>query len=107
MNLLRFCFFDSYRHLRNGWWLGIFFLLLAALPVPTLLLARQYGVELSPLGQGVIVLLATWGSQRLRRQPLSEVVGTLEGRWLREFGLGSLIGTALMLVPAVLLWVGG
>lgn len=107
MHLLRFCFLNSQRQLRNGWWIGLFFLLLAALLAPALLLARHYGMELSPLTQSVIVLLATWGCQRLRRRPLSEVVGTLDGRWAREFGLGSLVGTALMAAPAALLWAGG
>jgi membrane protease YdiL (CAAX protease family) len=107
MRVLRFCLLNSQRQLRNGWWIGLFFLLLAAALAPALLLTRRYGVTLSPLMQGVIVLLATWGCQRLRRRPLSEVVGTLDGRWVREFALGNLAGAALMAAPAALLWAGG
>jgi uncharacterized protein len=101
-----YIFFDSQRKLRNGWWIAIFFLVLAALLLPALLFSRHSGVALSPLYQGGLVLLASWLCQRLRHQPLSELVGMLNGRWLREFGLGGLLGTALMVLPAVLLWAG-
>ena len=50
-------------------------------------------------------MLASWICQLLRRKPLAELLGKFNTRWLKEFGLGGLIGSSLMLVPAFILWI--
>ena len=56
----------------------------------------------------IFVLLATWICLRLRKQPLSGIGLWLNGRWLRQFGAGTGLGMAAMLVVVAMIWaVGG
>jgi uncharacterized protein len=57
--------------------------------------------------QAVIIVLASWICQLLRRRPLAEPLGNFNARWFKELGLGGLIGSALMLVPALIMWIFG
>ncbi len=100
-------FLGAGRRLRSGWWIGIFFAVLAGLLVPLLLLARGSGAEVSPVQQLAVVLAASAICQALRREPPSRLVGRLDGRWAREFLLGSLVGVLLMGVPALFLGLAG
>ncbi len=96
-------FLDSSRRLRNGWWIAIFFLILAALLLPLLLASRAGEAELPIWKQALIVLGASLIGQRLRRRPIAELTGALNSRWPLEWLLGGSIGAALMLAPALLL----
>lgn len=100
-------FLNSERQLRNGWWVLIFFLVLAAMLMPVLLVAQQNSMDVSIGLQAVIIVFASWICQRLRRKPLAELLGKFNVRWLKELGLGGLIGSALMLFPALIMWVLG
>ena len=100
-------FLDADRRLRSGWWIGIFFAVLAGLLLPLILLARERGAEVSPVQQLVVVLAASGICQALRREPLSRLVGPLDGRWPRELVLGGLGGVLLMAMPALLLGLAG
>ncbi|AOS45587.1 CAAX amino terminal protease self- immunity [Lacunisphaera limnophila] len=100
-------FYNAERQLRNGWWIALFFLVLAALLIPALLLAQEAGTELSPLHQAAIVALASGVCQLGRRRPQRELWGRFDRRWLAQLGLGGLLGAALMLAPALLLGLGG
>jgi membrane protease YdiL (CAAX protease family) len=100
-------FLNSQRQLRNGWWILIFFLVLAAFLVPLIILAQgeNQGV---PIGmQAIIIVLASSTGQLLRRKPLTELFGTFNARWLQELCAGGLIGSALMLIPACILGIFG
>ena len=100
-------FLNSERQLRNGWWILIFFLVLASLLVPTLIIAQQNSMDVSIGLQSVIILLASWICQLLRRRPLAELLGKFNALWFKELCVGGLIGSALMLVPALILWIFG
>ena len=100
-------FLNSERQLRNGWWILIFFLVLASLLVPTLIIAQQNSMDVSIGLQAVIILLASWICQLLRRRPLTELLGKFNALWFKELCLGGLVGSALMLVPALVLWIFG
>lgn len=100
-------FLNSDHQLRNGWWILIFFLVLASLLVPTLIVAQQNSMDVSIGIQSIIVILASWICQLLRRKPLSELIGEFDARWFKELGLGGLVGSALMLVPALIMWILG
>lgn len=100
-------FLNSERQLRNGWWILIFFLVLAVFLTPTLLIAQQNGTDVSIGLQAALILLASVICQFLRRQPLADLWGKINGRWLKELFLGGLIGSGLMLIPAVILWIFG
>ena len=100
-------FLNSEGQLRNGWWILIFFLVLASLLVPALIMAQQNSMDVSIGLQAVIILLASWICQLLRRRPLAELLGKFNALWFKELCLGGLVGSALMLVPALVLWIFG
>jgi uncharacterized protein len=101
-NLLK----DSTGRLRDGWWVAIFFIVLAALLFPLILLSgQQTGVPL--WAQALIIIFATVICQALRRKPLAEVTGALNVTWLTQLALGLGIGAVLMLAPAFILFATG
>jgi len=100
-------FLNSERQLRNGWWILIFFLVLAAFLVPALITAQQSNVEVSIGMQAIIIALTSLICQFLRRKPLTELLGKFNARWFMELGIGGLIGSALMLIPALILGIFG
>ncbi|KAA0272172.1 MAG: CPBP family intramembrane metalloprotease [Chloroflexi bacterium] len=100
-------FLNSQRQLRNGWWILIFFLVLALLLFPTLLTAQQNNKEVSIGLQVIIVTLASIICQLPRQRPIAELFGKFDVHWLKELCLGGLIGSALMLAPALILSIFG
>ncbi|MGA8889919.1 MAG: CPBP family intramembrane glutamic endopeptidase [Anaeromyxobacteraceae bacterium] len=100
-------FLDAAGRLRSGWWIGIFFAVLAGLLLPLLLLARGRGGEVPLVEQLAVVVTASVICQALRREPASRLVGPLDGRWPREFLLGGLGGAILMALPALALGLAG
>jgi membrane protease YdiL (CAAX protease family) len=100
-------FLNSDRQLRNGWWVLIFFLLLAAFLLPMIMIAQENNEAVSMGRQALIILLASLISQLARRKPLAELFGTLNVGWLKELCVGGLIGSVMMLVPALILEIFG
>jgi hypothetical protein len=100
-------FFNAGRQLRDIWWVAIFFLVLAAITIPFILLSQRYDRELPVAYQAVIVVGASWLCQLLRKKPFSELVGSFNGTWLKNLLIGILIGAVIMLIPAFILWMGG
>lgn len=96
-------FLNSERQLRNGWWILIFFLVLVLLLLPTLITAQQNAMEVSIGIQALIIVIASTICQLLRRKPMAELMGKFDKRWFKEFFLGGLVGSALMLIPALVL----
>lgn len=100
-------FKTSAGHLRNIWWVAIFFLVLAAITFPVILLSQHYHREITIMHQALIVIVATWISQLLRKRPLTEITGTLNFAWAKDLLRGILLGALLMFVPALILYLGG
>jgi membrane protease YdiL (CAAX protease family) len=100
-------FLNSERQLRNGWWILIFFFVLALLLVPTLVIAQQNSMDVSIGLQVVIIVIASFICQLLRRKPMDELLGKFNMRWIKELFLGGLIGSLLMLVPALVMRIFG
>jgi len=98
---------NSERQLRNGWWIMIFFLILVIFLLPTIILAQANSMDVSMGVQAIIIALASLICQLLRRESLAELLGKFDARWFRELFLGSLIGIALMLIPAFVLGIFG
>lgn len=105
--MFRFIFKNPQGELRNGWWIAVFFLLLAAGVIPLVLITDRQGIELAPWMQALLVFTVSVLCQRLRHQPQSQLFGALNGQWLRQLGVGLLLGASLMLLPAVLLTLTG
>jgi uncharacterized protein len=57
--------------------------------------------------QALIIGLASFIGQLLRRKPLTDLFGMFNVRWLKELCVGGLIGSAMMLVPAFVLGIFG
>ncbi len=101
--MLRSVFFDKQQQWRNGWWIAFFFLLMAALLFPLLLWSQQAAFEILPWHQAILILVVTWLCQRLRRQPLSQVLGNLSLQRMHDLWQGLLLGALLMVLPALVL----
>ena len=100
-------FYNKNKQLRNIWWVALFFLVLGSLTLPAILVANHYGWEVSMLMQALIVVTANFIMQAFRRKPITELTGSLNSLWIKNFGIGLGIGAALMLIPAGLLYLGG
>jgi membrane protease YdiL (CAAX protease family) len=100
-------FKTSAGNLRNIWWVGIFFLVLAAITFPVILLSQQYHWEITIAQQALIVVAASWISQLLRKRPLTEITGRFNFIWAKDLVRGILIGAILMFLPALVLYLGG
>ncbi|MEO8670763.1 MAG: type II CAAX endopeptidase family protein [Tahibacter sp.] len=105
--------FDSNGKLRNGWWIVFFIVLMLAsrfVYTPISRALQDLGVSvdwMEPLRFGFL-LLVTWICVRLRKEPLSSVGFVLDGRWAREFGVGTAFGVATALLAVAMIWaVGG
>jgi hypothetical protein len=57
--------------------------------------------------QAVIITLTSFACQLLRRKPLTELLRELNVLWVKQLCVGGLIGSALMLVPALILGISG
>jgi len=100
-------FKTSAGQLRHIWWVAVFFLLLAAITFPFILLSQHYHRDVTIPQQALIVIAATWICQLLRKKPLAEIVGTFNFTWIKDLFWGILIGSLIMFLPAVLLYSGG
>lgn len=100
-------FINSHRRLRNGWWIAIFFVVLATLLFPLLLVSRGEGASTPIWQQALVVIAASLICQALRRRPLAELTGKLDFTWLTRAIIGVALGAVLMLAPATLLWTTG
>lgn len=98
---------NQHGELRNGWWIVIFFLLLAAGLFPLLFLSQSQGFMLEPWMQALLVLVVSCLCQRWYGKPQAQLFGALNRQWLQQLLLGIVLGAGLMLVPAILLTVGG
>lgn len=105
-------FLDTRGRLRNGWWILVFIAFVAVTRVvhsPLNALLKASGIDKAwrepwPV---VLLLLATWGVLRLRRERLAHVGLRMDGRWMGEFLGGSIAGIAMLLSVVALMAVGG
>jgi membrane protease YdiL (CAAX protease family) len=100
-------FLNKLGKIRDLWWVAIFFLVLAALTFPAILLARSRNAEVSLFHQMLIVLAATWICQRLWGGSFTDFTGRLGSSSIRTILIGLALGAALMLVPSLVLYLGG
>jgi len=75
--------------------------------MPTLLFAQQNAMEVSFGLQAVIVALTSFICQLLRRKSITELLGKLNVQWFKELFLGGLVGSELMLIPALIMRIFG
>lgn len=92
--------------LRNGWWILLFYLALAALLVPTTLFATQHEMQVAIPVQALLVIAATALCLLARRERPSAVLGTF-ANWRHGPATGLLLGLAIWGVSALVLWLSG
>lgn len=103
--MLRKLVWNPNGHLRNGWWVLLFYVLLGIAVFALVMGSGENKVpELWQLGA---VVLITAVIQWLRRRPFFEVTGRIDGLWLRQFALGAALGLALWGVTTAVLLTGG
>ncbi|HJW33503.1 MAG TPA: CPBP family intramembrane glutamic endopeptidase [Holophagaceae bacterium] len=99
--------------LRNGWWALLYVAVLVACMrgfqflIPFL---KRHNIHNGDWVIGLLFLfslVATWVCTKLRKESVASVGFQLNGRWVREAGLGVLIGGGIMLLGAGMLWAAG
>ncbi len=89
--------------LRNGWWILLFYLVLAAMLVPTTLHASRHGAQVGIPVQALLVIAATALCLLARWQYPRCVLGTFAS-WRRGLPAGLVLGAAIWGVTALVLW---
>ena len=97
-------FFNQEHQLRNGWWIPIFFVILGSMLFPILMWSRKNGTDLEIWKQAILVMIASYLLQLLRRKSIAELAGKFDFAWMKELLFGGLLGSALMALPALVLW---
>ncbi|ULQ55243.1 CPBP family intramembrane metalloprotease [Flavihumibacter rivuli] len=92
---------------RNLGWIAIFFLVLAAFTFPVIFISQYNKWQVHPFIQALIVVAVTLVCQLLRKQPFSEVIGTIDQAWFKDVLVGLFYGAILMLLPALYLFLFG
>lgn len=105
--MLRTIFLNTDGRLRSGWWIGLFFVLLAAMLVPLIVSAADSGTGVPLYQQLGLIAVASLVCQMLRRRPIAELTGAFGGAWLAQLAWGLAGGALLMLVPAAALAAAG
>lgn len=98
---------NSEGQLRNGWWILIYFLLMALMIFPLAFMAKQSDGAVPIWQQAIVSVIAAFALQRLRRQPNAEMWGAFDQNWLKFLVYGMVLGAVLMLIPALALFVFG
>ena len=100
-------FLNPTGQLRNGWWVLIYLFFVGAIHLPIGWALHTRGYTPTETQQNAIVCLvlalAAWPCQWLRRRPYAELGLLPSSAWLKELLLGCLLGSILMLVPALAL----
>jgi|APTNR8051073442_1049403.scaffolds.fasta_scaffold00005_117 hypothetical protein len=105
--MVRNVFLNTEDKIRSIWWVPIFLGLLALFLFPLILIADQYSFEVSIPIQAGLIIIVTGICQALRKQPITEITGKLNLRWVNQFLIGLIIGGMLMILPALVLTVFG
>lgn len=95
--------FNSEKKLRNGWWMLIFFLVLASFLFPLIFLANRFSFEITMTHQAIIILTVSIICQLLRKDSIANLVGKINSCWFKELFVGIGIGAVLMALPALVL----
>jgi uncharacterized protein len=99
-------FLTPQRKLRNGWWIAVFFLILAAFVIPATIYAASRQLTLTPGWQACIALTTSILCLVLRRDRLSSLFGSIAS-WRRGVPIGIGVGFVVWVLSAGVLWSAG
>lgn len=92
---------------RAVWWVILFFGLLALVTVPIILLSHACGFEITLAHQAIIIVFVNAICQLIRKRSFVDMIGKPDLYFLETFLTGLLVGAALMIVPAMIMYLGG
>lgn len=101
--MIKSIFYNTEKKLRPIIWVVLFFFGLAALLFPLILLSDRYSFEITMFHQALLILVVSILFQLLRRKAIVELTGQFNIKGLKELIYGLIIGSLLMILPAVLL----
>lgn len=99
-------FYNAEGYLRSGWWIVVFFIIMASLTIPSKLYADKHGMELSIWAQAGLVFFASIICQSLLREKFTALFGAVKP-WPKYFLYGCALGSILMLLPTLILLISG
>lgn len=100
-------FKNEINQIKNFWWIVIFFITLAIVTLPFMLISQHFNWEITMVHQALIVICVNIICQCLRKKSFTEITGSLDKSWLKKLVQGFFIGTLVMLLPALMLYVSG
>jgi len=107
MKFFNLVFLNDERNLRSSWWVVVFFVILSVFLFPSILLAAHYEFEINYWHQALLILAVSLLCEAIRKKPIQELTGKFSIDWFKEFFIGTGIGAALMILPAILLTLFG
>lgn len=96
-------FLNTEREIRSIWWVAIFFLALLLVLFPLIIIAQQNSFEISIPLQALIIFIISIICQLFRRKPISDIAGKINLTWFKEIFIGAVLGSSLMILPALIL----
>lgn len=104
-------FLNSERQLRSGWWIFIYIIIFSGLNLPVQFFLHDRGIVLNELQKfgyvAALLFLVALPCQWLRKKGIRDLGFHINIRWLKELGIGVAIGAALMLLPAMIVYISG
>lgn len=104
---MKYILLNADNKIRSIWWVAIFFALLILFLFPTILIAQKQSNKVSMPLQAILIILVTIICQLLRKEPITVITGKFNFSWLGQLFTGLTLGTALMVLPAIILTVSG
>lgn len=100
-------FLKTDRKLRSLWWVAIFFLILAVVTIPIIVISSENQFEITLVHQAIIIVMVNVLCQLISREPISKLTGKLDYYFVKSLLTGALIGSILMALPAMVMFVAG
>ena len=100
-------FLNKDRKLRSLWWVTIFFLILAVVTIPLIVISSENQFEITLVHQAIIIVVVNIVCQLISGEPISKLTGKLDYYFTKSLLTGALIGSILMALPAFLMFIAG
>jgi membrane protease YdiL (CAAX protease family) len=100
-------FLNKDRKIRSLWWVTIFFLILAVVTIPLIVISSENQFEITLVHQAIIIVMVNVVCQLISREPISKLTGNVDYYFAKSLLTGALIGSILMALPAMFMFVAG
>lgn len=100
-------FRNEFGSVRVIWSIALFFALLSVFTAPLIVFSVEHKFEIPLIVQAFLIFIVSILCQKIVGIPIHQLMGKFDLNFLRTFLTGSLMGSLLMLLPALILFVGG